>query len=109
VVKQADVLMLHLLVPEETAAGSLEHNLAFCGPRTAHGSSLSPAVHAALLARAGDPDRALELFRLACRLDLDDRTSTSAGGLHLATMRGVWQAPGHRVPWAAAIPGGPWP
>ena len=92
VVKQADVLMLHLLVPEETAPGSLEPNLAFYGPRTAHGSSLSPAVHAALLARAGDPERALELFRLACRLDLDDLTGTSAGGLHVATMGGVWQA-----------------
>jgi trehalose/maltose hydrolase-like predicted phosphorylase len=92
VVKQADVLMLHLLVPEETAAGSLAPNLAFYGPRTAHGSSLSPAVHAALLARAGDPDRALELFRLACRLDLDDLTGTTAGGLHVATMGGVWQA-----------------
>jgi trehalose/maltose hydrolase-like predicted phosphorylase len=92
VVKQPDVLMLHLLVPEETAPGSLEPNLAFYGPRTAHGSSLSPAVHAALLARAGDPERALELFRLACRLDLDDLTGTSAGGLHVATMGGVWQA-----------------
>ena len=92
VVKQADALMLHLLVPEETAPGSLAANLAFYGPRTAHGSSLSPAVHAALLARAGDPDRALELFRLACRLDLDDLTGTTAGGLHLATMGGVWQA-----------------
>jgi trehalose/maltose hydrolase-like predicted phosphorylase len=49
-------------------------------------------VHAALLARAGDPDRALELFRLACRLDLDDLTGTTAGGLHLATFGGVWQA-----------------
>ncbi|HET9557425.1 MAG TPA: glycosyl hydrolase family 65 protein, partial [Actinomycetota bacterium] len=92
VVKQADVLMLHLLVPEETAPGSLAPNLAYYGPRTAHGSSLSPAVHATLLARAGDPERALELFRLACRLDLDDLTGTSAGGLHLATMGGVWQA-----------------
>jgi trehalose/maltose hydrolase-like predicted phosphorylase len=92
VVKQADVLMLHLLVPEETAAGSLAPNLAFYGPRTAHGSSLSPAVHAALLARAGDPDRALELFRVAGRLDLDDLTDTTAGGLHVATMGGVWQA-----------------
>jgi trehalose/maltose hydrolase-like predicted phosphorylase len=92
VVKQADVLMLHLLVPEETAAGSLVPNLAFYDPRTAHGSSLSPAVHAALLARAGDPDRALELFRLASRLDLHDLTRTTAGGLHVATMGGVWQA-----------------
>jgi trehalose/maltose hydrolase-like predicted phosphorylase len=95
IVKQADVLMLHLLVPEETTPGSLAPNLAWYGPRTAHGSSLSPAVHAALLARAGEPDQALELFRLASRLDLDDRTGTTAGGLHLATFGGTWQALAH--------------
>ena len=49
-------------------------------------------MHASLLARAGDPERALELLRLACRLDLDNLTGTSAGGLHVATMGGVWQA-----------------
>jgi trehalose/maltose hydrolase-like predicted phosphorylase len=79
-------------VPDEVERGSLSGNLAYYGPRTAHGSSLSPAIHAALLARAGEPDRALEPFRLALRLDLDDLTGTTAGGLHLATMGGVWQA-----------------
>ena len=53
VVKQADVLMLHHLVPDEVATGSLAPNLEFYEPRTAHGSSLSPAIHAALFARAG--------------------------------------------------------
>ena len=91
-VKQADVLMLHHLVPDEVAAGSLDPCLAFYGPRTAHGSSLSPAIWASLLARSGQPEQALELFRMAARLDLDDLTSTTAGGLHLATMGGVWQA-----------------
>ncbi|MGZ4627207.1 MAG: hypothetical protein ACXV3S_13115, partial [Kineosporiaceae bacterium] len=41
VVKQPDVLMLHHLVPDEVAPGSLEPNLEFYGPRTSHGSSLS--------------------------------------------------------------------
>jgi trehalose/maltose hydrolase-like predicted phosphorylase len=91
-VKQPDVLMLHHLLPVEARTGSLAAALDFYGPRTAHGSSLSPAVHAALLARAGRPDEALDLFRLAARLDLDDLTGTTAGGLHLATMGGVWQA-----------------
>lgn len=91
-IKQPDVLMLHHLVPDEAAAGSLAANLAFYGPRTAHGSSLSPAIHAALLARAGQADQALELFHLAARLDLDDLTGTTAGGLHLAAMGGTWQA-----------------
>jgi trehalose/maltose hydrolase-like predicted phosphorylase len=29
---------------------------------------------------------------MACRLDLDDLTGTTAAGLHLATFGGVWQA-----------------
>jgi trehalose/maltose hydrolase-like predicted phosphorylase len=91
-IKQADVLMLHHLVPEEVVDGSLASCMAFYEPRTAHGSSLSPAIHASLLARAGEPDRALEMFRLAVRLDLDDLTGTTAEGLHLATMGGVWHA-----------------
>jgi trehalose/maltose hydrolase-like predicted phosphorylase len=44
------------------------------------------------LARSGQSERALDLFRIAARLDLDDLTGTTAGGLHLATMGGVWQA-----------------
>ncbi len=94
-IKQADVLMLYHLVPDEVVPHSLATSLSFYEPRTAHGSSLSPAISAALLARAGDPERALELFRLAARLDMDDVTGTTAGGLHLATMGGVWQALAH--------------
>jgi trehalose/maltose hydrolase-like predicted phosphorylase len=92
VLKQADVLMLHHLLPDEVAADSLVPNLDFYEPRTAHGSSLSPAIHAALLARAGRYRPALEALRIAARLDLDDLTDSTAGGLHLATMGGVWQA-----------------
>jgi hypothetical protein len=92
IVKQADVLMLHHMVPEEVAAGSLAPNFAYYEPRTAHGSSLSPGVHAGLLARLGRPDEALELLRLVGRLDLDDVTGTTAGGLHLAAMGSLWQA-----------------
>jgi len=91
-IKQADVLMAHHLLADEVVPGSLGPNLAYYEPRTAHGSSLSPAIHACLLARDGQPDRALELFRVAARLDLDDVTGTTAGGLHLATFGGVWQA-----------------
>jgi trehalose/maltose hydrolase-like predicted phosphorylase len=92
VIKQADVLMLHHLVPEEVTPGSLVSNLDYYGPRTAHGSSLSPPIQASLLARAGRCDEALALLRIALRIDLDDLTGTTAGGLHLATFGGVWQA-----------------
>jgi trehalose/maltose hydrolase-like predicted phosphorylase len=92
VIKQADVLLLHHLVPDEVVPGSLDPNLRFYGPRTAHGSSLSPATHAALLARARDFDGSLEALNLASRMDLDDLTGSSAAGLHVATMGGLWQA-----------------
>jgi hypothetical protein len=91
-IKQADVLMAHFLVPQEVPEGSLQADLDFYVPRTSHGSSLSPAITAGLLARAGRADEALEMLRMALRLDLDDVTGTSAGGLHIATIGGVWQA-----------------
>lgn len=92
VIKQADVVMLHHLVGDALPQGSLEADLEFYLPRTAHGSSLSPAIHASVLARAGRPDEALELLRLALHMDLADQTGTTADGLHLATMGGAWQA-----------------
>ncbi len=92
VLKQADVLMLHLLVPDEVSPGSLRANLDRYLPMTAHGSSLSPAVHAALLARAGRYPEAVELFRLAAAIDIDDSSGSTAHGLHVATMGGVWLA-----------------
>ncbi|MEV8438739.1 glycosyl hydrolase family 65 protein [Actinosynnema sp. NPDC051121] len=92
IIKQPDVLMLHHLLPTEVVPGSLGPNLDFYGPRTAHGSSLSPAISAALLARAGRAEEALAMLRIALRLDLDDLTGTTADGLHLAAMGGAWQA-----------------
>jgi trehalose/maltose hydrolase-like predicted phosphorylase len=92
VVKQADVLMLHHLVPEEVVDGSLAANLAFYEPRTAHSSSLSPGVHAALLARAGQLAEARAALAMTARIDLDDVSGSTASGVHLAAMGSAWQA-----------------
>lgn len=92
ILKQADVLMLHLLVPEEIAPGSLGPDLDFYEPRTAHGSSLSPGVHAALLARAGRLDEAVAALTMTARLDLDELLVSAAHGMHSATMGALWQA-----------------
>jgi trehalose/maltose hydrolase-like predicted phosphorylase len=92
VTKQADTLMLHQLVPEEVAHDSLESNLLYYEPRTAHGSSLSPGIHAGLFARAGQLNEALEWLRVTSRMDLDDLTGSSAAGLHTAAMGSLWQA-----------------
>ncbi|MHB8492029.1 MAG: glycosyl hydrolase family 65 protein [Solirubrobacteraceae bacterium] len=92
VVKQADVLMLHQLVPDELAPGSLPPNLDFYEPRTAHGSSLSPGIHAALFARANRLAEAQAALRMAARIDLDDSFASTGAGVHIAAMGSVWQA-----------------
>ena len=92
VIKQADVLMAHHLIPDGVAPGSLTANLDHYLPRTAHGSSLSPGVHAALLARAGRPVEALDLFRTAAAIDFDDLSGNEDGGLHMANLGAIWQA-----------------
>ncbi len=92
VVKQADVLMLHHLLPGEVPPGSLARDMDYYLPRTAHGSSLSLPIHAALLARLGRLDEALDLLHLAQDIDIGDLTGTTAAGLHLAGLAGLWHA-----------------
>ena len=91
-IKQADVLMLHLLVPALAGAGSLGADIDWYEPRTTHASSLSHPVHAAALARAGRLDGALSYLRQAATIDLDDREGRTHEGLHIAAMGGVWHA-----------------
>jgi trehalose/maltose hydrolase-like predicted phosphorylase len=92
IIKQADVLMLHHLLPHGQPPGSLARDLEHYLPVTSHGSSLSPGVHACLLARLGRVEEAYELLRLTACLDLDDVGGSTAGGLHLAAAGTVWQA-----------------
>jgi trehalose/maltose hydrolase-like predicted phosphorylase len=92
IVKQTDVLMLHHLVPDEVEPGSLGANLDFYEPRTAHGSSLSLGIHAAIFARAGRHNEAVAALRTAADIDEGDVTRTGAGGVHLGAMGSVWQA-----------------
>jgi len=92
IIKQADVLMAHHMIPGALRRGTLRRDLDHYLPRTAHGSSLSPGVHAAVLARAGRLKEALGFLQLAQDIDLDDVTGSTAGGLHLASLGGLWQA-----------------
>ena len=92
VVKQADVLMLHHLVPDEVAPDSLDANLRFYEPRTAH-AQLALARRTRLFDGACRAlDEALESLRLTARIDLDDLSEATAGGVHLGAMGTVWQA-----------------
>jgi len=92
VIKQADVVALLALLPEEFDRSSKVVNFRHYEPRCDHGSSLSPAMHAMVAARLGDTQLALRYFREAASIDLADDVAISAGGIHIATLGGLWQA-----------------
>ena len=91
-VKQADVLMLAHMLPELVPVEVMKANYDYYEPRTSHGSSLSPAVHATVAARIGNVEDALGYFRMAASIDLGDAIGSSAQGIHIATLGGLWQA-----------------
>lgn len=92
VVKQADVLMLAHMLPELLPQEVVEANYRYYEPRTSHGSSLSPAIHAAVAARVGRLDDAVTYARMAGAIDLGNGMGNAAHGVHVATMGGLWQA-----------------
>lgn len=92
IVKQADVLMLLHMLPELASAEVAEANYAYYEPRTSHGSSLSPPIHAALAARLGRPSQALDYARMAAEVDLGNGMGNAAHGIHVASMGALWQA-----------------
>jgi trehalose/maltose hydrolase-like predicted phosphorylase len=91
VVKQADVVALMALLPEEFPGAMAEKNFRHYEPLCAHGSSLSAGMHALVAARLGDPEMALRYLREAAATDLD-LDPNSAGGVRIAGLGGIWQA-----------------
>jgi kojibiose phosphorylase len=92
VVKQADVVMLLYMLWDRFPAHIREANFRYYEPRTGHGSSLSPPIHAAVAARLGDLQLASKYFRQAAEIDLANNMGNAAGGVHAATLGGLWQA-----------------
>jgi len=92
VVKQADVVMLLYLLWDRLTPEVREANFRYYEPRTAHGSSLSPAIHAAVAARLGQGHLAGRYVRQAAQIDLANSMGNAAGGVHMAALGGLWQA-----------------
>jgi len=90
VLKQADVVALLGLLPEEFEGDSAVKNFRYYSSRCGHGSSLSPAMHGLVAARLGDTATALRFFRLTAAIDLSAKRQGSAGGIHIAAQGGIW-------------------
>lgn len=91
VIKQADVVALEALLPEEFPGPIAEVNFNLYEPRCTHRSSLSAGMHALVAARLGDSTRALAHLHRAAATDLE-LDPDSAGGIRIAGLGGVWQA-----------------
>ncbi len=92
VVKQADVVMAIYLLWEQFPATVREANVRYYEPRTGHGSSLSPSIHALVAARLNDMPLAERYVRQAAEIDLGNNMGNAAGGVHAAAIGGLWQA-----------------
>jgi kojibiose phosphorylase len=92
VVKQADVVLFIYLLWDRFPEAVREANFRHYEPRTGHGSSLSPAIHALVAARLGDTQLALRYFRQSAEIDLANNMGNAAGGVDAAALGGLWQA-----------------
>ncbi|MFB3852297.1 MAG: glycoside hydrolase family 65 protein [Vicinamibacterales bacterium] len=92
VIKQADVVALSLLLWNDFPRPVHERNFRYYEPRTAHGSSLSPAIHALIAARLGDTSLFERYFKQAADIDLANNMGNASGGVHIAALGGLWQA-----------------
>lgn len=92
VAKQADVVLLNLVLPHWFSPELKKANFDFYEPRTIHDSSLSPSIHSIIASEIGYHDKAYEYFTRTARMDLDDVKGNTAGGAHTACMGGSWMA-----------------
>lgn len=91
VVKQADVVLLLHLLWDRFPPQVREENFRYYEPRTGHGSSLSPGIHALVAARLGNLPLAERYLRQAIDIDLANNMGNAAGGVHAAALGGLWQ------------------
>jgi trehalose/maltose hydrolase-like predicted phosphorylase len=90
VIKQADVVALLGLLPDEFVGETGAANFQYYERRCGHGSSLSRAMHGFVAARLGYSEMALRYFRQTAAIDLADTHVAIDGGIHIAALGGVW-------------------
>lgn len=90
VIKQADVVALLGLLPEEFVGETGAKNFDYYEPRCSHGSSLSRAMHGLVAARLGRCEMALRYFQQTAAIDLADTHAAIDGGIHIAALGGIW-------------------
>ena len=91
-VKQADVVMLLVLLNDIFSLKTKIANYNFYIPRTVHKSSLSPAIHSILACEVGDLNKAYNFFKASLHTDISNAYGNTREGIHAAALGGTWQA-----------------
>jgi trehalose/maltose hydrolase-like predicted phosphorylase len=92
ILKQPDVVLATFLLWDEFPPEVREANFRYYEPRTGHGSSLSPSIHALVAARLGDLPLAHDYLKQSSQIDLGNNMGNAAGGVHMAAQGGLWQS-----------------
>jgi hypothetical glycosyl hydrolase len=90
--KQADVMLLFLLLEDLFSFDIKKASWNYYEPRTLHDSSLSLSTHSILANDMGDFKLAYLLFNRACKIDLGLNMNSCNDGIHAAAMAGIWQS-----------------
>jgi len=91
VCKQADVLLLMLLMEKNFTPEVKKANWDYYEPRTLHDSSLSLSTHSILANDMGDFSLAYSLFGRVIRIDMGPNMQSSDDGIHAGSIGGIWQ------------------
>ncbi len=93
VLKQADLVLLMALFPQEFTYQQKKAVWDFYEPITLHDSTLSYGIHAMLAAQLGIKEKACDYLFKSLYLDLENiMANTGTEGLHLAAFGATWQA-----------------
>ena len=95
IIKQADIIAMMALFPENYSDQEVAANWAYYEPRTEHGSSLSACMYALTACRIGRLDEAWRLFMKTAEIDVTGGGKQWAGeiyigGTHPASNGGAW-------------------
>jgi len=89
--KQADVLLLMAMFPDEFSDAEVQAAWDTYVPVTTHDSSLSAGIHAIVALRLGLLDEAWMFFMQSAAIDLDTDHGGAAQGIHIAGCACNWQ------------------
>lgn len=90
--KQADILIMFLLLENQFDLSVKQANWNYYEPRTLHDSSLSLSIHCILASDMGNKALAYELFQRAAAIDAGPNMRSSDAGIHAASIAGIWQS-----------------